>query len=683
MAGRAGRRSGIRVAERLTTPNELMASDSEEDAGKSACRTLGLPLHGRTSSWLAVCALTAYYVASMSRDLSLYDSGELALAAVQLGLGHPPGQPLHTLLGFLGSRLAFWSAPFGANLASALPAGLTVLPAVSLAQTLAGPRLTGAARRQLPWLIGVMGAQANLWEPATRVEVYALAALCAVWGVASAMPALLGRQHRQAAGDLFRAGLALGLCASANPAIAVATAAALGPGLLRAAFRHELPWSAIASACGGGVLGLLPYAYLPLTAARSDVFVWGGLHGAASYWHYLTLRDYAHNQTISLDVWLTHAWRWFEWAARQLLLPWLVLGLAGHLRASGGRSVALLLFAFALALISFNVNWNLDVPDYNGYLAAAYWVLAAGAGAFAASALSNRQPVAALTIAACLLSTLYAAPTLASRTRHLDHLARALAEQVLREAPSHAIVIAFADHVAGTLFYLQEVERARPDVVVLAYGLGASSWHWQRIQRLHPDLRRSQLQGPGGRLGRVQRFLAANPERPVIIERLALARELERASCPGGLFVRTGALCDGTDHYDAAGAKLLASQLALLNDGSPSALDAIADVSYGAGEALWRLGRPREAHAMLLAGVARARWPAQLGSSPLIAQTPAWNGPASAWQRSAALGDPARNLFLAGAIVDASGQSAVARGYLRAAARAGLPEAEALLASTH
>ena len=304
-------------------------------------------------------------------------------------------------------------------------------------------------------------------------------------------------------------------------------------------------------------------------------------------------------------------------------------------------------------------------------MGSAYWLLAAGAGAFAAATLTRGQSIGALAIAVCLLVPLSAAPSPAARTRHLDRLARALAEQVLREAPRDAIVIALADHFAGTLFYLQEIERARPDVVVLAYGLCGSSWHWQRIQQQHPDARRSELQGAGGRVGRVQRFLSANPQRPVLVERLSLARELGLASCAGGLYVRTGALCDGADHYDPAGAQLLARSLALLEDGSPSALAAIADVSCGAGEALWQLGRPREAHEMLLAGVARTRWPAKLGSYALIAQVPAWRGPASRWQRSAALGDPGRNLFLAGAIVDASGQSAEAKGYLQAAAPGG------------
>jgi hypothetical protein len=45
----------------------------------------------------------------------------------------------------------------------------------------------------------------------------------------------------------------------------------------------------------------------------------------------------------------------------------------------------------------------------------------------------------------------------------------------------------------------------------------------------------------------------------------------------------------------------------------------------------------------------------------------------------AALGDPARNLFLAGAIVGSAGDRVAAQRYLHAAADAGLPEARALL----
>ena len=620
----------------------------------------------------------------MSRDLSLYDSGELALAAVQLGLGHPPGQPLHSLLGFAGSRLFPHSRLFGVNLASALPAAFTLLPAVSLAQCLAGPRLDTTGARCVPWLIGALALHVSLWEPASRTEVYSVATLAAVWAIALLLPACLDPQPSAAAP--FGSGLALGLSASANPAIAAITALALTPALLHAAVCRRMPWSGFVRAFAGGVLGLLPYAYLPIVAARRDVFVWGGLHDAASYLRYLTLRDYAHNQTIDLATWLQHALLWLGWAARQLLLPSLVLGLGGFMRAryavGVGRSVPLLLFCGLLMFISFYVVWHLDVPDYNGYMASAYWIALAGAGGLWARALANRQRVPAVAIGLCLLPTLIAAPHPAQRTRSEDRFARALATRVLVEAPHDAIVIALADHFAGSLFYLQQAEAQRRDVVVLAYGLSSSSWHWEQLQRQHPDLKPSELRGPGGRAGRVRRWLDANAGREVRVEQLGIARELGLSACPGGMYLRTGAACAGEPRQNPSTAQLLAAELAGLGIGSPSALGAIADVSFGRGESLWRLGQPAAAHDMLLAGVPRAHWPPQRPAAARLEHAAALSDRLPGWQRAAALGDPARNLFLAGAIVDAAGESALARGYLNAAAQLGLPEAQGLLART-
>ncbi|HEX4351789.1 MAG TPA: DUF2723 domain-containing protein, partial [Polyangiales bacterium] len=474
-------------------------------------------------------ALAAYYVATMSRDLSLYDSGELALAAATLGLGHPPGQPLHALLGFLCSRLPFVNSAFGVNLASALPAALTLLPATSLAQTLTGHRADERSLAIVPWLLAVVATHVEIWEPASRAEVYAIATFFAVWAIACVMPLFVfARSPKRARAVVFRASIALGLSASANPMIAIVAALAITPALVHGVWKRELPWTLFPRALLGGAIGLLPYVYLPLTAADPDRFVWGGLHDRASYVRYLALRDYAHNQSIGRALWLEHVGLWFAWAARHLILPWLAFGLAGHARAryriASAHLIAIGSFAILLAFISSNVIWHLDVPDYNGYMASAYWLLLAGAGAFFATMLSDDQPIAATAIALCTIATIAAAPAPWSRTRDRDRLARGLGEQVLHEAPRNAIVIALADHFAGTLFYLQEVEHARPDVVVLAYGLSGSSWHWEHVQRRHPDLKRAPLRGPGGRPGRVQRWLAANGGRPVLVEQLAIAR---------------------------------------------------------------------------------------------------------------------------------------------------------------
>ena len=625
----------------------------------------------------------------MARDLSLYDSGELALAAVQLGLAHPPGQPLHTLLGYLSSRLLSVAPLLGVNLVSAVPAALTLIPATSLGQRLLGENASPAAVRCMPWLLMIWGLHPSLWEPATRVEVYALASLCSVYALAlaaqlpllRAVPSARSRQ-RQA----LLLGLALGLSASANPVIALATLLALLPALWRE--RRTGARSALALAGRlvlGGCLGLLPYAYLPLVAGRTDVMVWGAPHDFASYRDYLLLRDYAHNQGISLGVWLEHVGDWVAWAGRQGLWPVIGVGCAAQVLladASLGRASLPLQFALLLGAIAANVIWHVDIPDYNGYMAAPLWGLAAGCFGLCLRPRSRRQQATwtglALASAACAL---LAPPQPYARTRSHDHLARRLAQRVLAEAPRGAIVISEVDAIAGSLLYLQGAEHARPDVSVLVYGLASSEWHWQALLRGHPDVRTSELRGPGGRAGRVRRWLLANATRPVLIERWQTARELGLTSCPGGLYLRAGAACTPGRVQDPAAAQLLAAELAALGEGSPSAAGAIAQVSYGLGEALFRLGDPTSAHAVLMAGVPVRRWPVHVVDSGLErAPFPPPTAATPRYQRSAALGDPARNLFLAGAIVGASGQPAAARGYLEAAADCGLPEAQALLA---
>ncbi len=638
-----------------------------------------LPVRERYSTGCAAFALLAYYALTATHDLSLYDSGELALAAVQLGLGHPPGQPLHTLLGFLLAHVPLWTPLFGVALASVLPAALTLVPATSLAQALLGPGAPRAVHRMVPWLIALGALHSVLWEPATRVEVYALSTFFAVWAVARLASSELSAKH------VFAAGVALGLSASANPMVALCIGLAVAPALLLASTRKQLPARAIPAALFGGVLGLLPYVYLFVITQRDDVMIWGAPRDAASLWHYLTLQDYKTNHALTLPLWLSHFVAWFPWATRHGLLPLLALGLAGHAelgpRSTLGRSAGPLTLVLLVAQISFNVVWNLEVPDYAGYMASALWLLLSGSAAYAAHVLlSGRRFAAAFVSGALIVSALVTAPHVFARTRPADHLARALAEQALREAPRNAIVIAELDYLAGSLFYLQEAEHARPDVVVLAYGLGSSRWHWERIFRRHRDLVPIPLAGPGGKPARVRRLIDANHTRPVLLERASMAAELGLAVCPGGLYLRTREACSSAMAPSPAVPALLARTLGTLHQGSPGADAAIAQIAFALGESAWHLDHPRSAYAAFLSGVPRELWPRDAAHVPdELAKLPVLRAPLPAFERSAALGDPARNLFVVGMMLEAVGRHDEALAMVRAAADTGLPEALALL----
>lgn len=654
--------------------------------GSSTAATLWLPIEKPARAWAAVTALFAVYLLTMSRDMSLYDSPELALAAVQLGLGHPPGQPLHTMLGWLLSHLPGIPPLVGLNLLSVLPAALTVLPVISIGEGLLGRGSAACEQtpgRLLYLIIALCGLQAGLWEPATRIEVYALGTFFAAWAAARLAAALDGFE---ASGKGFLTiGLGLGLSASANPYCALAAAVAAVPGMAVLLIRRALPLRAIFFLGAGGVAGLLPYLYVFWAAHRQGVFVWGAPTDAASALHYFAGADFR-GRTYQVSAWFAHAWQWLLWSTERAMLPLTLIGIAAHLllgRGRGlGRGYALWVYLFVLWLVAANSFFRPDVPDHLGYMALPVWLSAAGSGALAATAARRTPRFLFYGFAAALaLSALFAPPQLPARTRHLDRVTRMMAEGALDAAPPGAILVVASDHWASPLLYLQLGEHRRGDVVIMPYGLASSSWYWEQMFDRHPGLMRIQLRGPGGREGRIRRFLDANRDRPFQLEDWWLAAVLGLVACPGGWMLDGGRLCEsGEAVVDPGPIRALAAQLALLGRGSPGTEGMIAAAAFGRGESLRRLGYFDAALQAYLAGVSvdlrpKDRLP-RIGRLSGADARLSRGFPPPVWIKPVALGDPGRNLFMAGSLLTYAGKPRQGMRFIFAASNAGITVGE-------
>src|SRR5437879_5757420 len=74
--------------------------------------------------WTGAIAVTAIagilYFLTAARDIIVGDSPELITAAATLGVAHPPGYPLFTMLGHLFALIPFSSIPFRVNLFSVI-----------------------------------------------------------------------------------------------------------------------------------------------------------------------------------------------------------------------------------------------------------------------------------------------------------------------------------------------------------------------------------------------------------------------------------------------------------------------------------------------------------------------------------------------------------------------------------
>lgn len=145
--------------------------------------------------WVATVVAFAVYVLSLGPSVGLEDSGELVTAAAGLGVPHPPGYPLWTLLSWCFCKLfgwvtwqgwptPAWAVALGSATMGALAVGVTALLIVRSGRDL----LTGAAKHAGEWWVtasawvgGVAAALAFafspvMWSQAVIVEVYALGA---------------------------------------------------------------------------------------------------------------------------------------------------------------------------------------------------------------------------------------------------------------------------------------------------------------------------------------------------------------------------------------------------------------------------------------------------------------------------------------------------------------------------
>lgn len=640
--------------------------------------TLWLPLGSPRWAWGAVVAVAAALVASMSRDLSWFDSAELAAVAVQGSLGHPIGQPVHTIVGFLLAHVPGLPPLIGVNLLSALPHALALIPLISLAEALAG----ASTRRGLMVLtLAVLVLHPVLFENASRVEVYSVATFFALWAVARVAALLAGEEPRSR--GWLAAGLALGLSASTNAYIALIAALGLAPAVVTALVRRRLAIAGALGAVLGGVLGLLPYLYVPLIARREGVFLWGLPRDGAALLRYFGGADYGHNREVTWPMVGDHVVSWLAWAATSGIAPFLLLGLAAHLlwgrQAGLGRSALAIHLGLMVLMLATNAIFIPEIPDYDGYLAVPLLLAAAGAAALVGriSALDDGRARSRLLAAALALalvaSVVFSSPALYGRTRYRDHVARTLAQGALESAPRNAILVVGSDHWVFPLLYLQEAERRRPDVTVLAEGLAGSSWYWPQLYERHPDLAPIALRAPGGTPARIRRFLRANADRNALFETWTSAAAYGRPTCLGPWLVMDGPACEDADAPPAeALAPAMERALAEVGAGSPVTDAVIARVTRERGEALWRMGHPSEALRALMAGVPTERRPRGLAEDRL--RQSRLSGPPMRWPEPEPLiGAHWQNLFVAAQLLASTGEPDAAAEALRMALEAGVP----------
>ena len=229
------------------------------------------------------------YLATLQRSLPTGDSGELLAAAWSLGVAHPPGYPLYTLLGFIVTHLSFGNPALAMNLLSAAldaaAVGVVFILIARLNWALAGDQGSEAnhGNRRLSLVVAgtaslSLAVSPQFWSYSLVAEVFALNNLLAALLLALAIDF---RMRPDRTSRLYLVGLLSGLgfahqqtIVTFFPAIAILVANGLwrrsarrSPGRPGSSHNVRVVVRPVLVAAGCVVVGLLPYAYLPLAAS--------------------------------------------------------------------------------------------------------------------------------------------------------------------------------------------------------------------------------------------------------------------------------------------------------------------------------------------------------------------------------------------------------------------------------
>jgi hypothetical protein len=416
----------------------------------------------------------------------LFDAGELVAASVELGASHPPGQPLHALLGNLMALLPIGPLPYRVALASVVFGAFAAYSASSIVLD----ALVRSRKEALTfsWILPSAVALAVLFAPAVapqlgRPEVYTLALALMLVGARALIS--WASQDKNASSSLRVAALMAGLALAVHPPHALALVV-IGLVLLllwrRDVLMRPRALALAAIACSVGAATLV---YLP-TRAMAGAPMWGDPTTARGFFAYVSGAAYTRNLGTRGGSFFAQVLE----SASYILVP-AGIGIAYALyvaftqrrETNARKRIGITAAAASAAMIA---AWLQPLeranPDNIAYAAPAmtlFFVL----GGVALTHVAKAKPllIGALGL---LMAPLPFTDFDSAFRAHLPQL-EPLAFATIDIPPPRSLVVARNDFTAATWMEAQTVEGARPDVALFIEGLSTSSWHWRTLAQ-HP-----------------------------------------------------------------------------------------------------------------------------------------------------------------------------------------------------
>lgn len=439
--------------------------------------------------FLFTIALALYWL-TLSPGLLPADAGEFQLVAESLGVAHPPGYPLYTLIGHSFTYLMPHHPARAVNLFSAVTAALTVTVTGQAVRRWTGRKTSGVVAALALMVVP------SFWVTATQASIRPLTALFVILS----LERLITYTQTRKPAALWGLGLTMGLGLTHHPSVLFPGIFYLlyllltDPDLLREPMRWPKPLGALA-------LGFLPWLYLLIRGtmnaplAPDDLATWSG------FWRHVLARGFAGDLFAfsGLVDLFDRARVWIN----ILLLQWddlllLLIAVSALVVAWRRWRVALTLIG-SVALTSL-LTMTYRAPQTVEYLVPAYVLMAvmlgmgfAQIGQIGLLKLKARQwrvVKAALLVLSIFAIGLHGVRSLPSlQALAADESTQQFADAIFEEAPENAVVLANWHH-AMSLQPAQQFDAVRPDVdVIYVFPDGATALADTWVQRIDENIR--------------------------------------------------------------------------------------------------------------------------------------------------------------------------------------------------
>lgn len=448
---------------------------------------------GKSTAAIVTVASLSLYLATLHPSLPGGDSGELIAVAHELGIAHPPGYPLYTLLGHVWIRAWGFADPAWAmNLLSAITQALASGVLTAATWRLTRDRTTALTAGAL-WTV-----TAPVWKMAIVAEVFALNALFAA--ILLLAFARLLRGHARGPYTVICL-LCGGLLAHHHTLVLLAVPVFVTSVVV---LRKILPPRALVGrAVGAGLLGASPVFLMPLIARTEPTFAWGDPTSAQGLLHHLLRGDYG---TLSLEpdgagltTDVNHALLWLRSVPFEAGVPAALLSIVGaavlvRRARSGGpdRALAAALAGFVvLQLLFFTRVGFPDTPLFVGVVER-FWILPAMVvallAAFGLHAIAGRTPRPAVLVLAVVTVAWPATSHLRTVDASGNVFVDDLVNGVLASVPEGGALFVQGDLLHNALAVSTGVRGQRPDVAWADQELMTYRWAVDRIRDRHPRL---------------------------------------------------------------------------------------------------------------------------------------------------------------------------------------------------